>query len=532
MSAHVEVVSTDLRRTKVKVTPGTYLVDVLGEACKKFNLNSDKYQLKHKQKLIDLSGPFRTSGLVSGAKLELVQKSKSAAVVSIAFDVNGQRYTKKLSSDMTLWQVMRQFEVAEKGLNLTGRGTPKTSTGPQGTSGQLYFEAPVVNIMGREYTSMEDLQKTLSQCGINSGSIVLRVSFRDTDKTLYEAIQDIGQYLKEVEPNQPKPQNSEPSAPANRSAPAIEEPIEDLTLAAGPKPVKKSTLAEPELQVGSAEAAKAAAPVAPAPEPVPKTDPMDIVDEVVTAPIPPKEAKATTSEPSEPSDSLAPTGIFSAPSSTTPLAARIEVDESVYEPTIAHAQLRQQQLLQRAQNQRLKSDAELAADAAQEAARLAKITQVDIKVRFPDQTSAQWTVTPEHTGAFLFQAVKGVMAHPDQPFRLILPGTHPIVAVQDGNKKLVADYKLRGRALLNLLWEDAASEEARKSPFLKGSVASRAQAVVVPDVSQEEGEEEKEVQAGPSSSSGQEVKRKGEHSLDSDAVKKKLGKLFKLPGRK
>lgn len=46
MSAHVEVVSTDLRRVKVKVTPGTYLIDVLGEACQKFNLSSDKYLLK------------------------------------------------------------------------------------------------------------------------------------------------------------------------------------------------------------------------------------------------------------------------------------------------------------------------------------------------------------------------------------------------------------------------------------------------------------------------------------------------------
>jgi hypothetical protein len=46
MAAHVEVVSTDFRRVKVKVTPGTYLVDVLGEACTKLNLKSDKYELK------------------------------------------------------------------------------------------------------------------------------------------------------------------------------------------------------------------------------------------------------------------------------------------------------------------------------------------------------------------------------------------------------------------------------------------------------------------------------------------------------
>ena len=47
MSAHVEVVSADFRRAKVKVTPGTYLVDVRDEACKKLNLPSDKYELKY-----------------------------------------------------------------------------------------------------------------------------------------------------------------------------------------------------------------------------------------------------------------------------------------------------------------------------------------------------------------------------------------------------------------------------------------------------------------------------------------------------
>ena len=47
MSAHVEVVSADFRRAKVKVNPGTYLVDVRDEACKKLNLPSDKYELKY-----------------------------------------------------------------------------------------------------------------------------------------------------------------------------------------------------------------------------------------------------------------------------------------------------------------------------------------------------------------------------------------------------------------------------------------------------------------------------------------------------
>lgn len=46
MSSHVVVIATDLRRTTIKVSPGTYLIDVLQEACRKMNLASDKYLIK------------------------------------------------------------------------------------------------------------------------------------------------------------------------------------------------------------------------------------------------------------------------------------------------------------------------------------------------------------------------------------------------------------------------------------------------------------------------------------------------------
>lgn len=46
MASHVVVIAADLRRTTVKVTPGTYLSDVLDQACKKLNLSSDKYIIK------------------------------------------------------------------------------------------------------------------------------------------------------------------------------------------------------------------------------------------------------------------------------------------------------------------------------------------------------------------------------------------------------------------------------------------------------------------------------------------------------
>lgn len=46
MASHVTVIASDLRRTTVKVTPGTYLTDVLQEACKKLGVSSDKHLLK------------------------------------------------------------------------------------------------------------------------------------------------------------------------------------------------------------------------------------------------------------------------------------------------------------------------------------------------------------------------------------------------------------------------------------------------------------------------------------------------------
>lgn len=45
--SHVVVIGTDLRRATVKVSPGTYMTDVLQEACKKLNVSSDKYLLKY-----------------------------------------------------------------------------------------------------------------------------------------------------------------------------------------------------------------------------------------------------------------------------------------------------------------------------------------------------------------------------------------------------------------------------------------------------------------------------------------------------
>jgi tether containing UBX domain for GLUT4 len=47
MASHVVVIDTTARRATVKVTPQTYLNDVLGEACKKLGLRAELYGLKY-----------------------------------------------------------------------------------------------------------------------------------------------------------------------------------------------------------------------------------------------------------------------------------------------------------------------------------------------------------------------------------------------------------------------------------------------------------------------------------------------------
>ena len=170
------------------------------------------YRRNNKQ--IDLSRTIRLSGLSSGAKLELVVQSRSPSVVSVALqlpdsdtrDRSPGRLVDKFPSVTTLWLVLRKFEsgpTIEGGgravpHNFTARGVPQMADGVSG-SGRLYYETPVLQFMERELSTFTDLQKTLGQLGLNSGSALFRLSFRPTQQPLEEAMLEIDRYFKSVE---------------------------------------------------------------------------------------------------------------------------------------------------------------------------------------------------------------------------------------------------------------------------------------------------------------------------------------------
>ncbi|KAK7924903.1 UBX domain-containing protein [Apiospora marii] len=493
MATNVKVISTDLRQATIKVNPGTYLTEILEQACTKFHLPADKYLLKHKQKQLDLSNTFRNAGLIPGARIELVARSKTPSAINIALDLpqreaqlaGTRRLTEKLSSDITIWKALRHFEsqiLKGKGVNITGRGEPQISNGGTQGGGQLYYETPVLQIEQRSLSTFADFQKTMAQLGYNSGNVLIRLSFQKTDKTFADAMAEISQYFQEEE------QATKDEAIAKES---VKEESAEASSSAADMPA-----AEPSQGDGSSSAAEAQGDSTNATQDGPDTMDVD-----------------TT-----PTDPLQPVSVFAAPSSSTPHAAHTTEPDEIYEPGIVHAQFHQQRLKNAGQNKRLLSDQELAEEAAEKQAKLAAVKQVQVRVRFPDNTQATWVIHPDHTGGFLHNAVRAVMAAQGAKFKLIPAGAK--VPIRDDSTKLIAGYSLAGSTLVNLLWDDSVPTETRKQPFLKPDATRLAREVEIPEPPQ--AEEEASPAPGPSKAGGDE-KPRGE-----GGAKKGMPKWLKL----
>ncbi|KAK7408154.1 hypothetical protein QQX98_009683 [Neonectria punicea] len=468
MASHVVVIATDLRRTTVKVNPGTYLTDVLQQACSKLNLSSDRYLIKHRQKQVDLSVPFRASGLIPGAKLELVQKSNTPSAIQVALqvpqpdarEIPGGRLIEKFPSDLSLWKVLRQFESGQasngRNINITARGVAQTTSGSGSGGGQLYYEIPVLNIMGRELASFTDFQRTLSQLGYNSGSVLIRLSYRRTDQTLFDAMAEIGQFFNTEVEAEAKKEDATPQPDALEKA--ADEPAQDTLDTPMSEPQTAPADSSHDQQPSEQEEGSSPSNNQPT-----NQDAMDV-------------------DNPQQRDPLQPVSVYLAPSGAVPAAALAAVNEADYTPSIAHAQIHQARLQQYSRNKRLPSDKELEEKAAAEATRIAAIKSIIVKVRFPDNTSSDWEVSPSETGRFLYDAVRHVMADDGQSFHLVLPGTKTVIKNDDKpSNSLISAYKISGPTLINLVWDDGVPASVRKQPFLKSNVAQQGQQVKVPE---------------------------------------------------
>jgi tether containing UBX domain for GLUT4 len=95
----------------------------------------------------------------------------------------------------------------------------------------------------------------------------------------------------------------------------------------------------------------------------------------------------------------------------------------------------------------------------------------------------------------------------------------------DPEIKLISGLAMTGKVLVNLLWDEEASVEARGGPVLKETFQSKAQEIQIPKIREMEVEKDTGTDLGV----GQEQTRQGGGE---GKGKGKVPKWLKLPGKK
>ncbi|TKA51800.1 hypothetical protein B0A55_13108 [Friedmanniomyces simplex] len=439
-------------------------------------LDPSGYTLKTAtNKPVDLSQPFRLSGLSAGAKLQLVQASRSPSVVNIAIQLpesegGGGRFQDKFPSTTSLWLILRKFEDGVAGasqkLNLTQRGVPSSGSG----AGRLMYEMPCVSVENRQLEGFGELQKTLAQLGYNGGNVLLRVGFKRSEVPLEEAMREISTYFAGTVGAQAE--GAVGTVP-NRGKEEVAAPLGgeegmELNEDAPPAPGPTAPVVEDDVLATSSETQSEQQSQPQAEKSIPPTSPA---------------LSETTNRIS----------VYRPPSSGTPAAALQPDDPSLFEPTVDHARLHQASLGGRGQNQRLKSDKELEELESTKQTQLASVQNVRVRVQYPDQHTIETTMPASATAAELYETVRSTLRGPSEPFELRFLGPKGrLESIQDlASQRLVRDLGFRGGVKVTLVSSSTnATPDARRNLSLKDEFVQQARELKVDLASQQaEGEE-------------------------------------------
>lgn len=260
-----------------------------------------------------------------------------------------------------------------------------------------------------------------------------------------------------------------------------------------------------------------------------------------------------------------PTAVYAPPRSSKPQATQQSYREEDYVPTVDQARTHQRNLQTASRPQRLASDAELAAHQQATDARLAAVREVEIKIRFPDQSQVVSKFGRADSCAGLYAYVRSCMREDlaaGQPFVLFCPGggsAAPATAAgvaaspnpagtlrkasatakptpaglsripDDERVLLIRDMKMAGRVLVQCLQQPGAdgSSKDMTRDVLRPELRAAAGEIKVEEPPAEE-------PAEPSSSQGQGAKedRAGKAPASASAKEHKLRNWLKLPGKK
>jgi tether containing UBX domain for GLUT4 len=345
-------------------------------------------------------------------------------------------------------------------------------------SGRLHYEQPVITVMPghKEQGSFVELQQTLSQLGFDSGSALLKLSYKNSGTPLEEAMRQITEYFQTGQPASAGAEGAHASTTDQlTSIPDPDQAAPEASEVVAGEAVRND---EPDPEPMDVDQKPAAEPVAEpevstehyAGESIENISPAAALAAATsTASSAPAQTDgpSETSEPtSQPSNQPRNVQIFSAPTSSTPQAARNAFDPSDYEPTIQHAKSHQAALLNKTRNTRLLSDKELE---EQEKERQAKIDAAAdkggaLRIRMPDGSLIQMNFNKADTAAGLYDFVRGFLERKNEPFQLKNTGSNGrLVLIPQNEQRLVYDLHFFNNELVTFQWADNASNEARAS---------------------------------------------------------------------
>ncbi|KAF1949609.1 hypothetical protein CC80DRAFT_497351 [Byssothecium circinans] len=519
--SHVVVFNASAKSVKIPTTPVKYLTEVRDEACQKLSMNKDLFTLKHNNKPIALSQQIRLAGLAQGARLELVQASRSPTVIIVALQLPDKRLTKKLPNNISLWEILRQFESDEgANHNFTQRGVPEMN-GASG-AGRLNYEMPVITVMPghKKYATFVELQKTLSQLGFDNGSALLKLGFENSGQPLEEAMAQISQYFK----------SSEPAASgAHAQGSAQTSSLPELATAApeATTNVAGETIQQEDSTPGSPMAVDEKAPEETVSEPATLDATIPSTGDVVAQK---EDVPPSTSAPSSPTPAPFTRNmqVFLPSTSPTPQAARTAYNEADYIPTVEHAKSHQASLNERSRNTRLLSDKELH---DQEKARQEKLkAQADrggkVRLRLPDGTLVQINITKTDTAQDLYDLAASFLEHKSEPFQLLHRDWQKpmqMTPLARNASLLFKDLGLWNSEMVTFRWDEAASNAVRGAKnVLSEEWQAKAQTLRV--------EEPVSAPAGADQQAGQTLgKTEGKKKVDMSAEEKehKLKNILK-----
>ncbi|KAM7001816.1 tether containing UBX domain for GLUT4 [Passerculus sandwichensis] len=160
--AAVSVLAPSGRRVTVRVGPGTVLLQVLEEVCRKQGGSPGEYGLKFQRNVLDLSLQWRFARLPNNAKLEMVPVSSRAGAgttVRIALQLDdGSRLQDTFLCQQTLWELLNHFAKIRELME---------------QDGEL---SPVCIYMRDEISGKDALERTtLKSLGLIGGNAIIRV---------------------------------------------------------------------------------------------------------------------------------------------------------------------------------------------------------------------------------------------------------------------------------------------------------------------------------------------------------------------